>query len=322
MFKYFISVIIVLYISYIINIFNNYKLEKVLIISRHGAREPIIYSNKMKLDYWQNIDSNNLLYNSDLTKLAEYNTYLLGKKFIRRYNFIKNLDKENIGIFSSSFNRTIKTAYNFNKGLNKNLTKINVVNFLNSDMILNSSQNNNYDKYNKNFKINFINPNKLIDLNNYIFNLTNFKINHDIFYVELFNTVSTYKYHNYLFLENFENNYKMENLYNTLKKITFLFYNDLHNLNEYNIEHKYLGEVVYNKIMYFLHKSNYKYIYLSTHDNILMPLLKYISKNNYTNYVFPEFNSNIVFELWVNNNIKYINIYYNNNFIDKILYVN
>ena len=52
-----------------------------------------------------------------------------------------------------------------------------------------------------------------------------------------------------------------------------------------------------------------------------MPLLKYLSKDNSTNYFFPQFNSNIVFEVWVNKNIKYINIYYNNYFIDKILYV-
>ncbi len=146
-----------------------------------------------------------------------------------------------------------------------------------------------------------------------------------------------YEFHNYQMLPDDNLNEKLLELKPTIYNLSTYYYNIVHNpKDEFYWESRVLGTTVLNGLIDLFNNPNYKFGYFSTHDNILMPLVKNLiyevlqgnlkfpelnydtefftqnikSKINYLN--FPDFNSNIRFEQWEDiDGKKIIRIYYN-----------
>ena len=102
-----------------------------------------------------------------------------------------------------------------------------------------------------------------------------------------------------------------------LHKITILFYNLLN-----DVENNYallLGSRLYDHIMDIIN-SDTTFAFLSTHDNSIMPFLKYIHKKyNKDSFIdLPDFCSTVRFEIWSSENIRVLKIYYDTILIVEI----
>lgn len=319
-----------------------FKISKLLILQRHGPREPILIPPKFIKTYWDNDykDYFSAVMNANLTPLGKMYCKFIGEQFYNNYfedfNF-DLLDKNEIIIGSSNFNRTIETTILTLEGLslmNKNLD-LNLFKFLSSSNILSDEEEIEYDNMMKNSIVNF--GIDLTEFNKDIFVLTGLKINNFRDYFELASTMKCYEFHDYQMLPSLEDNKLLLDLKDTIYNLSTYYYNGINNFKNDTFDcNKYLGKTVVENILKLFTNSDHKFTLLTTHDNLLMPTAKYLiygilnnliqfegmefdksfytknilSKLNYLN--FPNFNSSIRLELWTDDNTDYqiIRIYY------------
>ena len=317
------------------------KLKKLLILQRHGPREPLSIPPKFISTYWNTIqlDIDKAISGAKLTDLGKLYCKFIGELLLDNYSNdfdFSVLNKTNILLGSSNFQRTIDTSVLTLDGLKlSNLDlDLNILNFLSSDAIFTPEQK---QIYNHKMENNDINPDiDFTKLNKKIFDLTGFEIKKFRDYFELASTIKCYEFHNYKILADNEDNSELMKIKYDLYNLSTYYYNAVNDMyNNYFEENKLIGKTVIDNILKLFTDSKYKFILFTSHDNLLMPTVKYliygilnnlitfdnmtINKEFYTNEIlskinymdFPEFNSSIRFELWEDNfDNKKIRIYY------------
>lgn len=319
-----------------------FKISKLLILQRHGPREPILIPPKFIRTYWDNDykDYFSAVMNANLTPLGKMYCKFIGEQLYNNYfeDFNFNLlDKNDIIIGSSNFNRTIETTVLTLEGLslmNRNLD-LNLFKFLSSSNILSDEEEKEYDNMMKKSIVNF--GIDLTNFNKYIFELTGLKINNFRDYFELASTMKCYEFHDYQMLSSIEDNELLLDIRQTIYNLSTYYYNEINNFKNDNFNcNKYLGKTVVDNILNLFINYENKFTLLTTHDNLLMPTVKYLiygilnnfiqfegmeyDKSFYTKNIlsklkylnFPNFNSSIRLELWTDDNTDYqiIRIYY------------
>lgn len=321
-----------------------FKLEKILILQRHGPREPIMIPPKFIKTYWDNIHSDHqqAINNVNLTNLGKLYSKFVGEQLYNNYhndyNF-ESLNSSSILFGSSNFQRTIETSILTLDGLKLSRLKINldIFNFLSSDTIFTIQEKEIYNHKMSNPNINFWMD--LSEINKQIYELTGLEIKSFKDYFELASTMRCYEFHNYQMLPDPKDNCYLLEIKNTIYNLSTYYYNQVHDpTNDFFNINKYLGKTVTDNLLDIFTSSNNKFTLLTSHDNLLMPTVKYLiygilnniitfdnmeyNKEFYTknilsklNYLdFPYFNSSIRFELWIDpiSDHKKIRIYYGN----------
>jgi hypothetical protein len=291
-------------------------LKKVLLIVRHGPREPIHLPNKFDSSYW-NFDVSN----KHITQTIKAKITCLGKLYClfrgqeaKNYYFkdinFRTLTIDNIYVESSYVERTRESALYYMKGLGINIKKINISKFMASDKFFEKMDLEEYELYNTKFKLN-IDTNKLNKLTEEI---TGQKINNPLDFFHVYSTIKCYKVHNYNLPKD------VDKIFDLLEQITTLSYNELNDPKK-NKYAKILGENMLFHIFDLL-RENKKLYYLSTHDNMIMALLKYICFN-YNIQIklvdIPDFCSCVRFEIW---NDDILRIYYDSLFLVETKFIN
>lgn len=326
------------------NLTRNLKLKKLFILSRHGPREPIHPIPKFVSTYWTNrhkINANKAVYTANLTNLGKLYCNFIGRLLNLNYSDdfdFTALNNTNMYIASTNFDRTIQSAILTLDGLNLTniYSDIKIVDFISSDTIFTPEEKKSYNHKMSNPQINWdIN---LDDVNREIEELTGFKIKTFRNYFDLACTMKCYEFHEYQMLSSDSDNKRLLQLKPTIYNLATYYYNIVHNPKDnFYSESKLIGTTAINNILEIFKSSQYIFGYFSTHDNMLMPILKNIiymvlnneikfegldydhdffttnirSKINYLD--FPDFNSQIRLELWENPELKQIiRIYYNN----------
>lgn len=290
------------------------KLTKVLLLTRHGPREPIHLPSKFDSSYWSFDRNIHEVFQSKKARIT-----CLGKLYCQyrgqeAFNYYSNeinfseLAKNNILIESSHIERTRESAIYYMKafGHNFNNTDIKISKFLASDKLFNILELLAYDKFQKKFKLE-IDTEKLDKI---IEEITGQKITNSMDYFHIYSTIKCYKVHNYKLPDG------LDKIYDLLEQMSTLMYNKVNDTNN-NIYSKKIGNNLLTHIFDLL-KTNKKFMYLSTHDNIIIALLKYICyKYNIDIKLLdiPDFCSCIRFEVWNNDNLR---IYYDSLFLVEI----
>ncbi len=321
-----------------------YKLKRLFIVARHGPREPIFMTKKFISKYWDiksDSTENDRVYSANLTNEGRLNCKFIGNVIKLNYldEFDFNLDQNECLVTSTNFERTIESAVLTMEGLGltNNYSDIKITDFISSDSIFTPEQKKSYDDKMSNPKI--VWNENLESLNNELEELTGVKIINFRSYFDLACTLRCYEFHNYKVLEDDESNKRLIELRPIIYNLSTFYYNKVHDPeNKYFGESKILGRTVYKKIFELLKSTKYKFGYFSTHDNIIMPLVKnliydilknkiklnnmnydldYLKKNIISKMDFmdfPDFNSQVRFEIWdciEQTDIKMIRIYYN-----------
>jgi len=294
------------------------KLEKLITIVRHGPRKPILLPSKFDNKYW-NIDPNitfqEQIRKASLTPLGklycEYRGIELYNSYIGLFDFNK-LKKSDIQIESSFFERTMESTIHYLAGCNININMEDIIqeDSLASDRAFNSEQKAKYQETIDKFKIN-INTH---DIDNLIEDVTGHKVTKPQDYFDLHSTINCYKVHDYELPPN------INLIDDYVEKLATIYYNIFNNTNN-NECANILATKLFTHINEIIN-SDKKFAYLSTHDNTLMPLIKYIiTKYNINDKYMelPDFCSSIRFEVWKDDESNsIIRIYYDTLFITEI----
>ena len=319
------------------------KLKKILVLQRHGPREPLSIPPKFISSYWEQIytdtDIDKAVQGANLTpegKLyCKYMGNILRGNYENDFNF-DLLNENNVLVGSSNFQRTIESSVLVLDGLgltNLNLD-LNIFSFLSSDAIFTPEQKQIYNKKLKDFTSNF--EYGMDSFNTQIFELTGYKIETFRDYLELAGIIKCYEFHEYPVLTDPNANIEFNLIKETLYNIANYYYNLVNDPNNPEFkESTLIGKTATENILDLFSNSNHKFILLTSHDNLLMPTGKYLvygilnkligfgnmslNKEYYSleilnkiNFLrFPDFNSSIRLELWddIYGNQK-IRIYY------------
>ena len=290
------------------------KLTKVLLVVRHGPREPIHLPSKFDSSYWLSDRNTHEIFQSIKARMT-----CLGKSYCEyrgqeAYNYYSNeidfskIARDDILIESSYIERTRESAIYYMKSFGYNLanTDIQISSCLASDKLFSLLEGLAYNKLQKKFKLD-IDTGKLDKL---IEEITGQPITNSMDYFHIYSTIKCYKVHNYMLPDG------LDKMYDLLEEISTLMYNEVNEPTN-NIYSKKIGIGMLTHIFHIL-KTNKIFSYLSTHDNMIIALLKYICYKYNVNIRLldiPDFCSCIRFEVW-NNDI--IRIYYDSLFLVEI----
>ena len=288
-------------------------LKKVVLVVRHGPREPIYLPKNFESGYWSLDKSKNLVDKSikaKITCLGKIYCQFCGQEAYDYYsneiNFNK-LSKEQILIESSHIERTVQSALYYMNSFRFNFNNEDIIisDCLASDKLFNLLELASYQKYIQNFDLD-INTDKLNKLTEMVIGQ---KINNSIDYFHIYSTIKCYKVHEYKLPCD------IDNLYDLIEQTATLAYNEA-NEPKNNIYSRVIGEQMLKHIFDIL-RSNKILSYLSTHDNMIIALLKYMCERYNLNiklFDIPNFCSCVRFELW-NNKLR---IYYDSLFLIEI----
>jgi hypothetical protein len=290
------------------------KLSKVLLAVRHGPREPIHLPSKFDSSYWLSDRNTHEIIQSIKARIT-----CLGKSYCEyrgqeAYNYYSHeldfskLTRDDILVESSYIERTRESASYYMKSFGYNFvdTDIKISSCLASDKLFNLLELLAYKKFQDDFKLD-IDTGKLDKL---IEEITGQPITNSMDYFHIYSTIKCYKVHNYKLPDG------LYEIYDLLEEMATLIYNEV-NESEYNIYSKKIGIAMLTHIFDIL-KTTKIFSYLSTHDNMIIALLKYICYKYNVNIRLldiPDFCSCIRFEVW-NNDI--MRIYYDSLFLVEI----
>lgn len=287
-----------------------YILKKLIIIARHGPREPISYFKKLPKNIWP---SKGIVKNgkdAQMTKKGLLYCLYNGIKFKHIYNNFIDIENCDINIFSSPVKRCIDSVKFFMKCFTKQKIDIYQDIFLAGFQKLNFEQIKEYKKHKKTLKIN----NK--NLNKQLLKIFGFKVTEPWNYFEAYSILCCYKFEKYVLPKEWT-----VELDNELEKYAREFYNKFYD----NINcSKHISGDIMKKIKSILkndYLENQQIFYMSTHDTNLMALLKLYNSNEY--YKIPKFSSNVRIEVWESNDKLYpmgksTRIYYDDLLIKEI----
>lgn len=290
------------------------KLTKVLLVVRHGPREPIYLPSKFDSSYWPlDINKHGILQSikARLTCLGKLYCQYRGQEafdyYSHEFDFTK-LTRDDILIESSYVERTRESAIYYMKAFGYNLsdTDIQISSYLAADKLFNLLELLAYKKFKENYKLD-INTETLDKL---IEEITGQKINNSMDYFHIYSTIKCYKVHNYKIPN------ELDKMYDLLEQMSTLMYNEVNEVKN-NIYSKKIGEQMLKHIFDIL-KTNKFFSYLSTHDNMIISLLKYICYEYNVNIQLldiPDFCSCIRFEVWTDDSLR---LYYDSLFLVEI----
>jgi hypothetical protein len=297
---------------------HNMTLKKLIILVRHGPREPLIFPPKLDNSMWKNsnLDFNSQVYNSELTELGIIYSFLAGNELMNGYkNYMKfdELKEQEIFIGSTNFKRTIATTENYLLGIGIK-TKF-TIHILKGIDLLEKYKNKLYE-LEKTINIDF--DKHLL----YIFNLQikeifGIEIKNGNDYYNLYSVINIYKLHKIPLPKKWTLTLDL-----ILKDVTIYYYNKLFE----NKISSLLVEKLLDKITSLLNNKQIKFSFLCSHDIILMALVKKYQPENI--YNTPDFCSLVRFELWSSSTIddvltkpkNILRIYYDSIIIKEIKY--
>lgn len=255
------------------NIVPTSYLKKVIIIARHGPREPITIVPK--LGKW---DSDEAM----LTEKGKSYCYNFGYVMRNHYGPYINILPENTVAYSSNTERTITSAKYFIKGLvDVENFDVHINNILFGDYDMTMVQQNELTEWIR--KINIRDS----DLDKNINQILGYDVTMSSDYYDVFSTLKCYEY----------DGRKIPDAWTPqlMKKIEHKatqYYNELYTHYE-NVQIKKIIQYIDSILL----GSEKNFVYMSTHDSNVFPLGLYIYKDLLK---IPDFCSNVRYEIWNN----------------------
>lgn len=295
----------------------NMRLKKLIILVRHGPREPLIFPPKLDISMWKNskLDFNTQVYNAELTELGKIYSILAGDELMNGYkNNIKfdELREQEIYIGSTNFKRTIVTTENYLLGIG---LKTNFTLHILEEIDLLEKYKNELHKLEKIINVDF-DKYLLTNFNLQINKIFGIEIKYSKDYFDLYSVINIYKLHKIPLPKEWTSKLDL-----ILKDISINYYNKLF-VGKIS---KLLVDRLVDKIISLLNNEQIKFSFLCSHDVILMALVKYFQPKKI--YNVPDFCSLIRFELWtlpiIDNETKSNNllrIYYDSIILKEIIY--
>jgi hypothetical protein len=288
----------------VLNIVPNNLLQKIIMITRHGPREPILQLPKLDK------------FSSDMNKSTNINHHIIGaqltehgKDYCNKFGtYIKKLfspyfyfDINKTLFASSNIDRTIDSALYFYQGLfDKYLDKTSCYRFkeLLGDIILSDDETIEYKKIHDEIKLEKITSKINAQINEcFGYNIESVKD-----YFNVLSTIKVYEEHNL----NLPKEWTPE-LNNLLEDISTEYYYKL-----FSTKFKYIfTQNLVQLVKKFLLNPNITFAYLSTHDVVVYPFALRFTKNIIK---LPNFCSNVRIEIW-NNDAR---IYYDDNLLKHL----
>jgi len=223
------------------------KLNKLIILARHGPREPNLLPPKFK----QFNKSNK---SAQLTEHGQQYCINFGKYIFNLFSPYFEFNENKTCILSSDFDRTKDSAKYIYYGIfNKILDKKDIIikDVLNDIKILNNP-------IFENILDDIDLETSSIELDEQLFDITGYKIKTVNDYLALYNTIEIYKEHNKELPLNLT-----EDLIDKLKIVAHEYYYKL--LNNSTFCHKYSSQIL-KLIMDILSNNDINFIYMSSHD--------------------------------------------------------
>lgn len=296
----------------------NMKLKKLIILARHGPREPLIFPPKLDISMWENnkVDYNTQVHGAKLTELGKIFSKLAGDELMNGYkNNIKfdELKEQDIYIGSSNFERTITTTKNYLLGIG---LKTNYTLHILEELYLIEKYINKFYKLEKIINVDF-DKYFIENFNTEIKEIFGIEIKNCKDYFNLISVINIYKLHKIPLPYEWTPLLDLQ-----LKDITINYYNKLFE-NEIS---SLLVNKLLDKIILLLKDEKIKFSFLCSHDVILMALVKSLQPTII--YKLPDFCSMIRFELWCSSIIENITnrpnnllrIYYDSLIIREIIF--
>jgi len=288
------------------------KLRKIIIVARHGPREPIHLLPK--LEEFKLSDFTGLVQSDTvLNKVLDAKLTLEGLKFCYNYGtYIKSLfenyfqfDLSKSTVLSTNVDRTINSAIQFINGLfdltNNNLTnntifdksKITLSGELLGDINMSPELRESYNNFHDQIKLLNVDEN----LNNEIYRILGYKIKHVKDYFNIYSTIKVYKFHKIKLPEEWT-----DELDKQLDNCAAEYYYRLFYKTQFC---KLFTDSLLNRVNLLISDPNINFAYLSTHDVVIYPFAIRLAKEEVH---LPDFSASIRFEIWD----EEMRIYYDN----------
>jgi hypothetical protein len=283
-----------------------YSLKKIVIVARHGPREPVLHLPKLDKFNPENtaddlhIDKN--ITGAQLTKHGVEFCTNFGKYIRKLFGPYFNFDISKSTFKSSCIDRTINSAICFAQGMfgipvNKDFVEC--INSLYGDIQLNDEQKIQYKKIHDLMILS--NANKELDTK--IKNIFGYDISNPKDYFNVLSTLYVYKEHDL----NIPQEFTPDDMY-ILEQVVTEYYYKLFSETEF----KYIfTNALLKHIEQIIDNPNINFAYLSTHDVVVYPLALRFTKNIIK---LPEFCSSVRIEIYDNET----RIYYDDNLLKHI----
>lgn len=281
-------------------------LKKVIIVARHGPRNPIKIFNKLDQTIWTQLKSNDEEYLAEktaLTKSGEELCKQFGKQLKEKYYDVLKLNETNISFYSSHTPRTKNSAILVAESFLPYKLKENDLNFHKSiagDPFMRFGDE--YQTFKKliteidiNDSIGDINKHKLTE--HIREHLTDIESNNHFF--DIRSTIECYKFEGVDLPKEIT-----ENHISDIDVCATAYYKKLVN-HEFM---EFLGREIHEFVNHLLLDNDNKFVYLSTHDTIVFPLSQHLNKNHTK---LPQFCSHIKYELYEDK----LEVYYDDDLI-------
>lgn len=276
-----------------------YKLKNLIIVCRHGPREPIFNTKKLPVDIWPSKGNGR---DAKLTNKGEEYCQEMGKYLRLCYAPFIDIDNCKINVYSSPVDRTIKSANFFLKQFT-NTKSIEVIknNDFGGFRKFTKSEHGTIKSIMNNIKI----KEDTSDIDDALLDIYGIKIRKSHDYFDALSTIQCYKFEKYKLPEEWTSE-----LHEKLIKITTIFYNKLY-------DNCKCAKLTSKSILDFIKsilKDDNTITFISTHDCNIFALAKLIDDQIYT---IPDFCANIRYEVWENINESVVRIYYNDLFVKE-----
>ena len=270
----------------------NPKLKQLIIIARHGPREPITYLPNLKP--FDNIDYYNpkaKLTNQGREYCKNFGSYM--KLFYNQFN-ISNIKTQ---YYSSNYSRTIESAQYFSIGFFKNyVPNITITDDLAGVLKLKHNAKPDFFNYHNNIIL----ETQSDTMDQMIYDLFGYKITNIRDYFDIESTLDVYRFHNLNIIDNLVNNNSINNLTKSdlekldlyLKEISAEYYYKLFYQTKFT---NAFTDPVLNLIKQIISNPEINFAYLSTHDVVLYPLILRLAKEQIK---IPQYCSNLRFEIY------------------------
>jgi len=291
----------------------NTKLEKLIIIGRHGPREPIDYLPGLQWDKNAIDEKKEFSQHAHLTKKGELFCKEQGK-FIRKYydEFCNELNNENILIASSGMTRTTDSALHFISGFipDMSVNEVTYMKELSGYGSLTKEETHEFYKVMSTTKSSITESEKFTKLYDLIHSKTGGKLEslHKCF--EIYSSLKCYE----IETENFNDIISSDTMCD-VNELATEFYHELFSFNDRFYCNR-LSQGIHGMIDDLIADNKTKFAYLASHDSLVFPLAKYYVGNQRLH--IPNFCSNVRFEVWsVQCEKKIVRVYYDELFITE-----
>ncbi len=287
--------------SYIKQHIKQRQLRKLIIVARHGPREPILNLSKLEpFKYFVNNTNSKINKRSNMVKHAELTDK--GLEFCYDFGkYIKNIyadyfffDIYKTTIISTNVSRTITSAKKFIQGMfEQNLEqinlenlfelKLNISNDLIGDILMIPNDKKDYSDYHKNLQISSGTP----EFNSKIYEILGYKIEGPKDYFKIHSTLQVYKFH--------KQNLPIEwtqDLDSQLDECSAEYYYKLFNKTKFC---KLFTNSLMKRINELIFDNDINFAYLSTHDITIYPLALRLAREQVQ---LPYFCSSVRYEIW------------------------